>query len=112
MTSDLTPEYLAGIRSAANHAIRSNQYPALTSTDDRATVQHVAYTDTLGGAETVRTLLQTVPTLLNEVDRLRHECAAYAETLSDVAADREWMRDVLDEMVPARLRQILPPGQQ
>jgi len=34
-------------------------------------VRYLCYTDTLGAAETVRTLLQAVPVLLDEVDRLR-----------------------------------------
>lgn len=121
MTNELTPEYLAGIRSAANHAIledgllsvelhggkfvvRTVQYPWLPSTDDRVTVQTVAYADTLGGAETIRSLLQAVPTLLTEVDRLTALVNAEDNVTDGLADALEYTSQALAKVTDERDR--------
>lgn len=101
--TDLTPEYLAGIRSAADRAIlddglltvvqrggtfavRSTQAAAPGAADDCDTVQTVTYTDTLGGAETIRTMLQAIPFLLDEIERLNRLMSA-EDNVTDGLAD-------------------------
>lgn len=90
--TDLTPEYLDAIRDAARGitqygTVRTDitDTPVATTymvtATDGVEGEAIAYAETLGGAETIRTLLQAVPTLLDEIDRLR---ADYDRVIADV----------------------------
>ena len=79
---DLTPEYLDAIRDAARGitqygTVRTDiadtpvATPYMVTATDGVEGEAIAFASTLGQAEILRTLLQAVPTLLDEVERLR-----------------------------------------
>lgn len=108
--SDLTPEYLAIVRDAAgtmHGPLRTETIEYWPTHLDYAVItgtgQVVATADTLGQAETLRTLLQAVPRLLDEVERQRSTTTEWG--IRDVTGSTD---PVMDE---AEARRLVYPGE-
>jgi hypothetical protein len=98
----LSADYLAAIRAAASELMEDSlirvearpptgyvlraEKASMSDADDRDMVRYLCKTGTLSGAEVLRTLLQAVPHLLREIDRLHasnESLIAQLETLDE-----------------------------